>query len=71
MEKEQEQQLKAVNDLLEFSSVKSLQKSLRVMFQTYLLDSDNVMPANFKDVVEDQYFLMEFLQELEQAEKVS
>jgi hypothetical protein len=58
--------LEQLKVLMEFTSPKSLRKSLHTIFFAYLSEqADTGQDGNFKQVIQDYFFLFEFLDKLE------
>ena len=59
-------QAEHLEKLFEFVTPKGLRKSVMSAFFIYLLEQDRRgLDGDFKEVVEDHYFLIDFLQKLE------
>ena len=54
--------------LFEFTTPKSLQKSLHYVLFNYLNQKDLVLPDNFQTIIEDIYFLLAYLQEAQEQQ---
>lgn len=63
-----EQALKHLKILMEFTNPRQLRKSFHMTFFAYLEEQvgTNGMDINFKEVVQDYFFLFEFLDKLEE-----
>ncbi len=53
-------------NLFEFTTPNSLQKSLNYILFNYLNQKNLILPDNFQTIIEDFYFLLTYLQELEE-----
>lgn len=53
-------------NLFEFTTSNSLQKSLNYILFNYLNQKNLILPDNFQTIIEDFYFLLTYLQELEE-----
>lgn len=53
---------KELAELFDFAPSKSLQKSLHEVFFSYLIHTKQTPPENFDTIVSDFYFLIRFLQ---------
>ena len=62
-----QQALEQLRELFEFTSPNSLRKSMHMTFFAYLEEQagTNGMDMNFKEVIQDYFFLFEFLDKLE------
>lgn len=61
-----EQALKHLKILMEFTNPRQLRKSVQATLFAYLLQEDSEgSDANYKTVVEDYFYLIEFLDKLE------
>jgi hypothetical protein len=58
--------LKKLEDLFEFAPPRSIRKSLSHVFFNYLVNNHHSLPVDFDRMAEDFYFLMDFLEEVEQ-----
>jgi len=54
--------------LFEFTTPNSLQKSLHYVLFNYLNQKDLVLPDNFQTIIEDIYFLLAYLQEVQEQQ---
>jgi hypothetical protein len=60
--------LKKLEDLFEFAPPTSLRKSLSHVFFNYLLNNhQHGLPEDFNRIANDFYFLLDFLEEVEQG----
>ncbi|MBN9294987.1 MAG: hypothetical protein J0G96_13500 [Flavobacteriia bacterium] len=59
--------LDRLKELFEFTTPNSLRKSMHVTFFAYLEEQtgDNGMDMNFKEVIQDYFFLFDFLDKME------
>jgi hypothetical protein len=62
--------LKKLEDLFEFASPASIRKSLNQVFFNYLVNNHHSLPLNFDRISEDFYYLMDFLEEVEEGANV-
>ena len=54
---------KELDTLFEFASPESIQKSIRAVLFSYLMNTDkNMVPEGFDTVISDLYYLTDFLQ---------
>lgn len=60
-----EQALKHLKILMEFTNPKQLRKSVQATLFAYLLQGDSEGDANYKKVIEDYFYLIEFIEKLE------
>ncbi|NGF76546.1 hypothetical protein G5B10_11715 [Fluviicola sp. SGL-29] len=60
-----EQALKHLKILMEFTNPRQLRKSVQSTLFAYLLEQDEGSDANYKTVIEDYFYLIEFLDKLD------
>ena len=64
-----QQTIKELEDLFEYSSPAELRQSIQEVFFSYLINSKQIFPTEFERIVEDFYFLIQFLEEAERNVK--
>lgn len=57
--------IEELSDLFEFTSPTSMRKSLHHVFYSFLLYSCDTLPGDFERITTDFYFLINFLQRIE------
>lgn len=60
-----------LRELLEFSEPDSLRKSINYVFFNFLLNNKNSLPPDFDTITEDFYFLIKFLDQVDQRTKTN
>ena len=62
--------IEELETLFEFAPPQSIQKSLRTVLFSYLMNTENNMiPEDFNAVVSDLYYLTDFIQKREDSRK--
>ena len=61
MSETNEKHLRALQHLIEDSSIDTLKVSLESMFKEFLLAHEDSYPLNYHNVINDYFFLKEFL----------
>lgn len=57
------------NELFEFTSPNSIKRSIHYVLFHYLSQSDLILPDNFASIIQDFYFLINFLQDAEEVQQ--
>ena len=64
---EQNYKLEQLETLLQFTTASRLRRSVQTTLFAYLMDMDEkIIPIRFKETIEDHYYLIEFLEKLDE-----
>lgn len=66
MDLDNETKLKHLEKLLQFAPARELRRSVQATLFAYLQEQDDAgLPENFKEIIENHFFLIDFLDKLE------
>lgn len=61
----------SLEELLDFAEPDSLRRSLQQVYFNFLLHHKDCLPANFTTLTEDVYFMIQFLDRVEEHHKAN
>ena len=67
IKRDEQLKLEQLNSLLEFVSANTLRKSISTLLFSFLLNEESHLNSDYKEIIIDIKFLLEFLEKLDNA----